>query len=342
MKPFIVIGGAGYVGLELVDELLNTSCEKLYVVSRNTQKAVLLRDARVNVVTNLSEINEEGILVNLAFANSSDYTFIRSATKSLINDVQAYDKRVGFSFLVHVSTVVLSERGLNFGEISKQDGYLYSKSLQEHLITKCFDTKKVAIVRAGNILSPHSPWMHKIASKLVTDAPMAYKGQTSSSNATNLNFLVKKIIELGMTKRHGTYDCSELSKYRWDKFTHLTAQAIGIERISEFECSITEPISIWSFFKMSLLGFALTLNSSPWHSDNLNRIVNLKWVPVSTDKIRRAAKFKRPTTFKVDTRTAKDFKLFCNSTEVNSSFVADYDEEAFFRSLIIGLGEMGF
>ena len=342
MKPFIILGGAGYVGLDLVETLLNTNCTRVYVVSRNAQKAVLFRDTRVTVVTNLNEINEEGILVNLAFANSSDYNFIRRSTKSLIEDIRAYERRVSFFFLVHVSTVVLSERGLKFGEICKQDGYFYSKSLQEYLISKWVDSKKVAIVRAGNVISPNSPWMHKIATKLIADAPLVYKGNTCSSNATNLKFLVQNIIELGVTKRYGTYNCCELSAHRWDKFIHLTAQAIGKDKVSEFEQSIAKPISIWTIFKTSLLGFALSLNSSPWHSDKLNRIVNSKWIPVSKGKVRRAAKYKRPSKFKMDVRTAKDFKLFCNSTEVPSSFTIDYDQEAFCRSLTTGLRDMGF
>ena len=184
--------------------------------------------------------------------------------------------------------------------------------------------------------------MHKIAAKITADAPLIYQGASCSSNATNLRFLIQNIIDLGVTKRYGTYNCCELSNYGWDKFIHLTAQAIGRDKVSEFEHSITETKSIWTLFKSSLLGFALSLNSSPWHSDNLNRIVNSKWIPVSKGKVRQAAKFKRPTTFKVDVRTAKDFKLFCNSTEVPSSFAVNYDEEAFYRSLTIGLGEMGF
>ena len=228
------------------------------MVSRNAQKAVLFRDSRINVVTSLDEINEEGILVNLAFANSSDYNFIRSATNALMEDIQAYERRVGLSFLVHVSTIVLSERGLKFGEVSKRDGYFYSKSLQENLISKKLDSRKVAIVRAGNILSPHSPWMHKIAAKITADAPLIYQGASCSSNATNLRFLIQNIIDLGVTKRYGTYNCCELSNYGWDKFIHLTAQAIGRDKVSEFEHSITETKSIWTLFKSSLLGFALS------------------------------------------------------------------------------------
>ena len=38
MKPFIVIGGAGYVGLDLVETLLNTGCERVHVVSRNAKR----------------------------------------------------------------------------------------------------------------------------------------------------------------------------------------------------------------------------------------------------------------------------------------------------------------
>ena len=342
MKPFIVIGGAGYVGLALVKALLDAGCEKVHVVSRNAQKAVLFRDARVNVVTSLTEINEEGVLVNLAFANSSDYSNIRNATTALMNDIQDFEQRNGFSFLVHVSTVVLSEQGLKFGEVNKREGYIYSKSLQEHQLLKKFDAAKVSIVRAGNILSPNSPWMHKIASKIIADAPLCFKGKNGSSNATNLQFLVRTIIEVGANQHQGNFNCCELSTYRWDKFIGLAAEAMGKNKIAEFDDSIAKPVSLLTLFKYSLRGFALSLNSSPWHSDALNRVVCSKWIPVSKGRIRRDAKFKRPTTFKVDVRTAKDFKLFCRSKEVPSSFLLDYDVEAFCRSLTTGLDEMGF
>jgi len=84
MKPFIVIGGAGYVGLALVEALLDAGCEKVHVVSRNAQKAVLFRDARVSVVTSLTEINEEGegyksqIILGLKYSGKNQFPTIRS------------------------------------------------------------------------------------------------------------------------------------------------------------------------------------------------------------------------------------------------------------------------
>ena len=73
-------------------------------------------------MTSLDEINEEGILVNLAFANSSDYNFIQGATNALMEDIQAYEEGSAslFSFML---APLVSERGLKFGEVSKRDGY---------------------------------------------------------------------------------------------------------------------------------------------------------------------------------------------------------------------------
>lgn len=342
MKSFIILGGAGYVGIQLVNTLLSHGCDRVIVVSRNTAKKILFRDNRVQVVQSIAEVETKAVVVNLAFANTSDYTTINSATNSLVNSIKEYQTRVGAHFIVHISTVVLSESQLDFGYVSKKSAYIYSKSLQENLFVSSFKKAELAIVRSGNILSECSPWLLKIASKLINEEPLKYKGTMAPSNATNLEFLVRTIIDLGNQNKSGYYNCCELSQYSWDIFVDYLADELSIPKVMEFDDAITSPQSAFGLLKKSVMQFGLALNTSPWHGDNMNRIVGLKWVPISKDNIRLSAKFKTVSNTEIVMKSGKDFKVFCNSNFVKSHFKPDYTLEDIKDILNRGAIEMGF
>ena len=342
MNSFIIIGGAGYVGIRLVNTLLGQGCEKVIIVSRNTSKKILFRDPRVHIVKNIDQIDIKAIVVNLAFANTSDYSKIKRSTTALVNSIKDYHKRVGAYFIIHVSTVVLSEGNMAYGSVSKKTAYIYSKSLQENLFVSSFQKNELAIVRSGNILSEHSPWLLKIASKLINEEPLKYNGAMAPSNATSLEFLVHRIIELGNNCVSGYFNCCELSEYSWDIFIDFVAQKMSVLKIQEFDKSITNSQSVLQLFKKNVIQFGVALNTSPWHGDDINQVIGWKWIPISRENIRRSAKFKPISNTPIDMKTGKDFKLFCSSRQVESSFLASYSLEDFENQLNNGLIEMGF
>ena len=342
MKPFIILGGAGYVGIQLVNALLEQGCEKIIVVSRNTAKRILFRDDRVQVVKSIYDVKTKAVVVNLAFANTSDYATIKISTLSLVNSIKEYHARVGAHFIVHISTIVLSEGRIGFGSVSKQDAYTYSKSLQENLFVSSFKSSELAIVRSGNILSENSPWLLKLASKLINEEPLKFEGAMAPSNATSLEFLVRTILDLGIREENGRFNCSELSQHNWDTFVDFLADKLSISNIQEFDEAITKPQSTLEILKKSAVQFGIALNTSPWHGDKINRAVGLKWVPVPKDNIRRSAKFKTVSKTDIVMKTGKDFKLFCDSRRVTSDFEADYTLEDMKVTLERGLIGMGF
>ena len=156
-KHFIVIGGGGYVGIELVGRLLAIDSAKITVISRNPVKKLLFRDDRVSVLNSLDEVQEKGFIINLAFSNEASYSSIKKDTQELISSILRYEKKVGSCFLLHLSTIVLSEKNIRFGQVVKNNPYIYSKSLQENLLLKIMPSSKISIIRSGNILSANSP-----------------------------------------------------------------------------------------------------------------------------------------------------------------------------------------
>lgn len=342
MKMFIILGGAGYVGIQLVNALLYKGCEKVVVVSRNPAKKILFRDDRVQFVKSIDDVKTKGVIVNLAFSNTTSYTTINNSTRSLISSIKEYHARVGAHFILHVSTIVLSEGQIGFGSVSKKDSYTYSKSLQENLFVSSFKSSELAILRSGNILSENSPWLLKLASKLINEEPLKYNGAMAPSNATSLEFMVRKIIDLGIREENGYFNCCELSQYNWDTFVDYIAEKLSISHIQEFDEAITKSQSVLGILKKSAVQFGIALNTSPWYGDKLNRILGLKWVPVSKDNIRRAAKFKTISNTEIDMKSGKDFKLFCNSKRVVSDFQADYTLGEIKTILLSGLKDMGY
>lgn len=342
MNSYVIIGGAGYVGIRLVKNLLYHGCEEIFIVTRNTSKKILIRDPRVRFVGSIDQVDIKAVIVNLAFANTSDYSRIKKSTVSLINSIKDYNKRVGARFIVHVSTIVLSEGNIEFGNVSKKNAYTYSKSLQEKLFITSFKNNELAIVRSGNILSEHSPWLLKIASKLINEEPLKFNGAMAPSNATSLEFLTKRIIAIGNSRTNGNFNCCELSEYRWDVFVEFLAENMSVSNIHEFDNSITKSQSLLTLLKKSIIQFGVALNASPWHGDNINRFISLKWIPIRKESIRRHAKFKKQTNTKIDMKTSKDFKLFCDSKLVESSFELDYEFSDIKDMLRTGLSEMGF
>jgi nucleoside-diphosphate-sugar epimerase len=342
MNPFVIIGGAGYIGIELVNKLLIQGCNNVVIVTRNTSKKILFRDTRVHFVKSIDDVKHRAFVINLAFANTSDYSKIKHSTSDLVKSIKRYHENVGAFFILHVSTIVLSELGMSYGQVSKKEAYTYSKSLQEYLFIKSFDKTELAIVRSGNVLSPNSPWLLKLCLKLTTNDPIKFKGKMAPSNATSLDFLVRIFLDLSLRKKSGYFNCCELSECTWDTFVDNLANLMGLNQICEFDEIISQPQSISSLFVRSLINFGVTLNSSPWHGDDLNRLMGFRWTPFSKDKIRLSSKFRLVSNTKVTMKMGREFKLFCNSRKVVSDFHIDYNLCDFNATLEKGVREMGF
>ena len=342
MNSFVIIGGAGYVGIELVNRLLIQGCESIIIVTRNTSKKILFRDPRVQIVKSLDEVKRRAIVINLAFANTSDYFTIKQSTSSLINSIKRYHEQVGAYFILHVSTIVLSESGIQYGRVSKKESYVYSKSLQENLFIKSFAKSELAIVRAGNILSPHSPWLVKLSLKLINNEPLKFKGIMAPTNATSLDFLVGKILELAIKGKGGYFNCCELSGYTWDTFVDYLANLLCVTEVCEFDSIITKRQNLPRIVLKSWVHLGITLNTSPWHGDALNRLIGMRWLPLSKELIRRNKKFRAVSKTNVSMKMGKEFKLFCDSRRVVSDFEIDYDLKDFKKSIEEGIRDMGF
>lgn len=341
MNTIILIGGAGYVGLHLSEYLLENTDYSIIIVSRNRSKRLLVRDKRVAFANSITEISVKGIVINLAFENSANFSLIRKSSFKLFNDIKYYNETVGIKFFVQLSTIALSEVKSDFCVKNTANPYLYCKSIQEYLSLKNFKKSNTCIVRAGNIIGNDSPWITKIADKIIGDAPLISAEFSGSSNATHITFLCKTLLDLVRSEQQGQFNCSELSDISWHRIIQELCGGIRGGELSYFEEPLDKPISFFVYLKSSILAFIIRLQGSPEYASFFNKLVSFGPLSVLKEKVRQSEKFRLPS-LTVSDMLVKEHKLFCNSVRVESDFCRDYDENKLINELITGLNKMGY
>tara|TARA_Y100001935_G_scaffold106171_1_gene88144 strand:+ start:13824 stop:14846 length:1023 start_codon:yes stop_codon:yes gene_type:complete len=340
MKNIVIIGGAGYLGLHLSKFLLKETDASISIISRNLSKNILIRDKRVTFHRSILEVKKKSSVINLAFENTTNFTQIRLQSEKLFNEIKQFDNDVGVNFFIQVSTIVLSEKKIAFEKKSKNDAYIYSKSYQEFLTSKTFIKEQYSIIRSGNILGLNSPWVIKIADKIVYSDPIRSADHSASSNATNIDFLSRNIKNILKNKICGNFNCSELSDYKWNELISLVFLHQQNE-IKSFGDNIKNKDKILSLLKQKFIEFALSMQNSPEFHNIINKLVSLPFLPINKNKIREGIKFKSYSAER-NRKLYNEFYLFCLSQRVESDFPRDYEEKIFFNELYEHLDELGY
>jgi nucleoside-diphosphate-sugar epimerase len=236
INHFVILGGAGYLGVYLVKEIASQANSKVTIVTRNKSKQILFRGYE-NVFFKSSTkdiLNQNIFVVNLAYGLDVSYKITKKLNDLIIGSIDVLCSNNQVKSLIHVSSIVLSEENMDLvPKLDKTDTYKYAKSIAELGVKKIYTKYNIPtlVVRSGNILGPGSIWAIKICKYLIDQKPIATKSNDFFSNATyvgNLtDFLSKKPKKLFADFE--IINFNEFGSLAWNEFIEIVAEEIGIQ-----------------------------------------------------------------------------------------------------------------
>lgn len=253
INHFVILGGAGYLGVYLVKKIASQANTKVTIVTRNKSKQILFRGYE-NVFFKSSTkdiLNKNIFVMNLAYGLDVSYKTTKKLNDSIIESIDILCNSNNIKSLIHISSIVLSEDNNDLvPKLDKSDTYKYAKSIAEIGVKKIHTKYNIPtlIVRSGNILGPGSIWAIKICKYLIEQKPIATKSNDFFSNATYLgnltDFLSKK--SRNFSSDFQIINFNEFGSLAWNEFIEVVAKEIGIEPKSWNSTNIED-------FKVSLL-----------------------------------------------------------------------------------------
>ena len=256
MNHFVILGGAGYLGVYLVKEITSQANNKVTIVTRNKSKQILFRGyENVFFESSTKNISNQNIyLINLAYGLDVSYKRTKKLNNLILESIDQLCGNNQVKTLIHVSSIVLSEGHKDLvPKLDKSDTYKYAKSMAELGIKKIQSKYSIPtlIVRSGNILGPGSIWAIKICKYIIDEKPIATKSNDFFSNATyvgNLvHFLSKKPSELSVDFE--TINFNEFGSVSWNEFIEVVSDEVGIEpkawnssKIEDFKVSFSKDL----------------------------------------------------------------------------------------------------
>ena len=256
INHYVILGGAGYLGIYLVKEIASKVNTKVTIVTRNKSKQILFRGyENVFFESSTKNISNQSIFViNLAYGLDVSYKKTKKLNILIIESVDVLCNSNNVKSLIHVSSIVLSEKNTDLvPKLDKSDTYKYAKSIAELGIKK-IQTKyniPTLVVRSGNILGPGSIWSIKICKYLIEEKPIATNSNDFFSNATyvgNLAYYLSKKPS-NLSSDFQIINFNEFGSLAWNEFIKVVAEEIGIEpkvwnssNIEDFKVSFSKDL----------------------------------------------------------------------------------------------------
>jgi nucleoside-diphosphate-sugar epimerase len=224
-KHYIIFGGAGYVGIFLIHALVKKEPDsKITIITKNQTKSVFFRFDQVYLSNDISSVvNEDIIIINLAYSMGDSYSDTKLQNKKIIDDISQLTNKNKVERIIHVSSIVLSldQKPWSKVKVVKNNTYYYAKSFAESAFMKLSSETKVpvAILRSGNIVGPGSPWVNTILKNLTEGLPITGHKDNYPSNSTYVGNLSETIINLANYKELKTsvMNCCEFGNIPWNQ-----------------------------------------------------------------------------------------------------------------------------
>lgn len=239
MKRVVIIGAAGYVGLELANQLRGSNFE-VNAVTRENGK-FLLRNSGFNVVvpSDIGSVGEADVVVNLAHPTSGPPQQYPARNKEILDQIKATTGPR--SRLIHVSTQAVFgndlDRPIHAGPVPMVRDFPYNEAKieLENMVLDEFGSKSVQILRLGNVWGPGSPtWTVTFINKILFGEPVGIESLDGYCNATDvanvasyLHFLINSDHLLGAH----FYHLAEMSEHRWSEWVHKIESALSQEAV---------------------------------------------------------------------------------------------------------------
>lgn len=235
INHFVILGGAGYLGVYLVKEIASKAENKVTIITRNKSKQILFKgyDNIFFESENKSIFNQEIFIINLAYGLDVSFKKTKKLNNNIINLIDILCANNKVKSLTHVSSVVLSEDNLGLmPKLNKNDTYKYAKSISE-LGVKQIQLKyniPTLIVRSGNILGPGSIWTVKICKSLLEGNPIATKSNNFFSSSTYVSNLVYFLYEKSslISNDFEIVNFNEFGYIPWNDFIKVISDELNI------------------------------------------------------------------------------------------------------------------
>lgn len=232
---FVILGGAGYVGVFLVNSLLKKfPNSKVDIITNNLTKSVFFRNPNVTLTNKADSIRDKRIcIINLAYSLEDLYSDTKKKNDKIIEDIKTLILNNKIDSFTHVSSIVLSQDKHKWSsiEVKKKNIYYYAKSYVESELWKL--SKKtntpLSIVRSGNIIGPGSPWVLQIFKRLTEQKPLTGHKKLYPCNATFVGNLCEVIIALSTTvnNKNLIMNCCEFGSISWNDLINRINDKLG-------------------------------------------------------------------------------------------------------------------
>jgi len=254
INHFVILGGAGYLGVYLVKEIASNPYNKVVIITRNKSKQILFRgyDNVFFESDSQSLGNQEIIIINLAYGLDISFKKTKKLNNQIVKSIDFLCNNNKVKSLIHVSTIVLSEDNSSLSpKLDKSDTYKYAKSISE-LGIKQIQLKyniPTLVVRSGNILGPGSIWAIKICKNLLEDKPIGTKSNNFYSNSTYVGNLVDFLYKKSkvLSNDFEIVNFNEFGHIPWNDFIGVIANELDItplawnsSNINDFNVSFTK------------------------------------------------------------------------------------------------------
>lgn len=236
-KKVVIIGAAGYVGIELVTQLQYSGQYDLYAYTRDNGN-LLLSGKQITLLTDkdAAAAGPFDIVVNLAYPTVSQPSSFPAVNQNILG---AMKKLSGpQSKIIHVSTQAVFGFGMDKpiaeGYLSNRRDFAYveAKLEMENLVKKEFANNDLSIIRLGNVWGPGAgTWTGAVADKLVFGQYVAVKGVDGFANITDVKNVASYIVHVMKTdvpKGHHIYHLSEFSDIKWSQIIDMMAKELHV------------------------------------------------------------------------------------------------------------------
>lgn len=320
-----IIGGLGFVGGHLLDQLNGQGLDITVIARRNIG---VLTDARPGISFQSeitpADIGSFDVVINLSYADSYLRKTVFKANKNTLQQIKELLRQDGY--LIHASTLCIFGYLLDIppypGYLPFRRDYMYveSKLHMEVLVKK--HIPMAHIVRIGNIWGCGSPWLHKLADRIIYKKPFPLQAMTAPSNVTDVRNLVHFIDSLLKVRPNAVdyHHIAEFSGVPWIAFIQkilnpLNETAEFTPIILDYPGSFTKEIrNYFSIFSPSGLIFRM-LEGRKLYSFGKSLIAKIpgkyrggKAISINVNKTKDASDFVFGGTVCFDTYTTINWK----------------------------------
>jgi nucleoside-diphosphate-sugar epimerase len=232
-----IVGAAGFVGIELVNQLQFVDEFEVFAVTRDNG-SFLLGDKKVCLLK-LEEVNKLGpfdFVINLAYPTSLEPHFYPEVNLQILDTIKSLvsiDTKI-----IQVSTQAVfgyaMDKAVSINRVKEHRDFAYieTKIEMENLLHKAFPTNDLSIVRLGNVIGAGSGgWTASVLNRLLFGKYVGVEGVNGYGNMTDVVNVADYLIFLmkNMPSGKNIFHLAEFSNVKWNYVVSLMAGELKVQ-----------------------------------------------------------------------------------------------------------------